>query len=544
MGKNDNMRKIYKLISLVLVSIIIIVFGFAGTYKGSNVINEVRQYLKSYYVDDLPDSILNQTSVEDIVASINKTDPYTQYLTVKKYNSMVDLINNNFLGIGIYIQIIPEGVKVVSVVDGSPEKAAGIMPGDIIIMAENHLLANVTSDSAVTYIKGTENEIVKLKILRDSKILDIDILREKFSSSTIDEKILDNHIGYLRITSFGEDTGKLFSEKLKNCQDKKVDSYIIDLRYNVGGSLNSALDIAGYFIGSNVAFITNGKHDGVSKNYGIYHGQIINKPIIFLVNEYSASASEILAGAVRDYGKAYFIGTKTFGKGSVQWSFPLSNKNILKLTIDKFYSPKGTAIDKVGIEPDLYINDDIDSLSVAELIFNSNFSLKNNKGFVRMDLKKKSVIVSINKMEQPSYWQAYTQLLNAASKDGKIMFGTGGTWARVPQEKIGDMISMFYPDYKVISRFSDISVDSEFTIGFKSKMIMKSINNKNIELIDTKTGIRVPVKLKSIMDTQVVVSPMEDLIKDRTYYLVVDPNILKADNKPLGEGKIYEIQTV
>ena len=180
--------------------------------------------------------------------------------------------------------------------------------------------------------------------------------------------MLNDHTAYIDITSFGEDTAQLFTEKLQELRMKNPDNYIVDLRNNGGGYMISALDIAGNFIGANPA-ITIEDRDGQKTRYlAEDKGSTIDKPIIFLVNQYTASASEILSAAVKDYGKAFFVGTTTYGKGVAQQMFPLSDGSSLKLTVEKFYSPMGNVIQKVGISPDFEVKD-VDSLSSCRIIF-------------------------------------------------------------------------------------------------------------------------------------------------------------------------------
>lgn len=537
-------REIYRILSLILILTFSFTLLTAGAYSDNSVINEVRQLLKTYYVDKLPDSVLNKSTIDDILKEINKTDTYTTYLTPKKYTNFMNSVNNKYIGIGLYIETVAEGVKVVSVIDGTPEKAAGIMAEDIIMMADNHILVGLTDDKAAEYIKGREGTTVKLRVKRGSDILNVDVIRKQIASSTISGEILDKHIGYIKIISFGEDSASSFAEKIKSFEENKVDSYIIDLRYNGGGLLDAALDIAGYFIGNNVALITKERINGEEKVRGKFHGMLINKPVVFLINKYSASASEVLVAAVKDYKKAYVIGTKSYGKGSVQLIAGLSNNDVLKFTTNKFYSPRsGKAIDQIGITPDLNVTDDIDSMRVAELILDSPNYLKDNRGYVKMTFNNKTVIVNINKMEQSLYWQSYKQLLSIATKNGNVMMGIQNGWNKVSKDYLKNIIKMYYPNYRQTAKLYSININCEFKIDFNLKIMENSITDENIELIDTLTGIRIPVGFRNTKDMEVIVTPKDSLKNGKTYYLVVHPKIMKSNNKPLGYGIINEIIT-
>lgn len=538
--ENKKHKKMYRKITFALISLLLITFTTAGAYE-DNIVNDVKQILKIYYVDDLPASVYDKSTVSDILNEVNKNDPYTKYYTANKYKEFVNSIDNDSSGIGIYIEMNTEGAKVISVIDKTPEKASGIMVGDIILMVDNHITVGLSKDAVIRYLKGN-GTVVALKVKRGSKLINININREGTSNYAIDADLLDKHIGYIKINSFAEYGDSQFGYLISDFEKKKVDSYIIDLRYDGGGFLTTAIDIAGYFIGNNVATIYNGKLAGKSKAYGKFHGMLINKPVIFLINKYSASASELLAAAVKDYKKAYFIGTTTHGKGCIQWSAYLSNNDVLKLTIARIYSPKGKPIDKVGVSPDLYLPDDVDSMRLAELMLDSNNYLKDNRGYVKIDFGDKTLVLKLSRAVDPLFWQSYMKLLDFAAKDGSVMFGNGAGWSEAPKRYLDNVAKMYFPSYREETKLTNVRIDSEFRIPFKTKMVNRSLNSKNIELIDIQTGNRVPVSFRTTDNRVVFVSPKDNLQYGKTYYLVIHPNILQSNNKPLGYGTINEIQ--
>lgn len=538
--KNSKSKGLFKYISFILIGVFVVTLTTSATYKDDSILNQVRAYLKNYYVDKLPDSTLNLSSVDNIIKEINKTDPHTMYFTADKYAEFTDSINNTFSGIGVSIEIVPEGVQILTVFDGSPAQQMKLQPGDVIMMANDHILAGLPDDVAVGYIKGPEGTSVKLKVKRDKELLSITIVRRRIDAPTVSGKILDDHIGYIDVTSFGQDTGTKFGELLKQDESKNVDSYIVDLRYNGGGYLTTALDIAGYFVGNNLALITRGRYDGETKQNGTLHSILINKPVIFLINEYSASASEILSGALRDYNKAYFLGVRSYGKGSVQMPITLSNKDVLKMTIDKFFSPKGITIDKVGITPNMLVPDDIDSMRTAELIFNTPKSLVNNKGYFKITANGKTVIAEITKAEQPEFWGSYKQLI---ALGGQVMFGTGKGWSFADKDSLKDLATVYYPNYKIKAKQNGVTTESAITIKFDSNVEKSSVNAKNIELIDSSTGVRSTVEFKAISNNEAVIAPKEKFKANKVYYLVVGPKVQKADKTNIGNGFIYELQT-
>lgn len=545
--RNKKDGRVYKNIAALLLISLVLIVTTAGTYSGDNTIDDVKQLLKIYYVDDLPQSVYDKTAVSDVLNEVNKTDPYTKYYTANKYKQFIGSINNETSGIGVYIEMVPEGAKIISVLSDSEEKAAGLLEGDIILMADSHLLVGLTQDTVIRYLKGEPGTVINLKIKRGTELKTIKLYRSMSSNSTVGGQILDNHIGYIRITSFSDDSAELFGQLIQKFESlkgtKRIDSYIIDLTYNGGGFLAQACDIAGYFLGDKLVAKTKGKLVGEKSWYGKFHGLFVFKPVVFLVNKYTASASEVFVSAMKDYNRAYVIGTKTYGKGSVQWPARLSNNDVLKLTIERWYSPKGNSIDKTGINPDVTVIDEDASKYIAELILDSNFTLDNTKGYVKVNFNNKTAIFNLVKVQNSTYWQAYKCLLDLALKNGSVFFGNGTAWTPVPKQYLSDVMKMYYPSYNESKTISNVSTHSDFTLHFGANIKKSSYNNKNIELIDIQTGKRVPLYFYDAKDNQVSVSPLDDLKGDNTYYIIEHPNIIRSDNKPIGIGKIIVIKT-
>jgi carboxyl-terminal processing protease len=527
--------------------IVILTATFSGfAYDDNSLLNEIKQIFKNYYVTNLPDTVFDKNSVSDIMKEINKSDPYTKYYSSRQYSEFVSTINYNASLLGIYITMGLDGAKIESVVKNSPEATAGIMVGDVIVMVDNHILVGMKQELALKYILGEEEKAVNLKIKRGAQFITIIVKRTPLKNSTVEGHILDKHIGYIKISSFGEDTNYLFNYKLNQLQKSRVDSYIIDLRYNNGGFFTSALDIAGYFIGNSTALLTKNRISGEKKYKGNFQGQLIDRPTIFLINGFSASASEILAAAVKDYKKAWFIGTRTHGKGSIQWPAKLSNGDVLKLTIEKFYSPLGKQIDKVGIMPDLNIPDNIDTMRFAQLILDTNTYIKSTRGYVRINFNNKTVVLENERAITPLFWNSYKQLLELAYKNGSVMIGNsnGVGWKTIQKSEIRDYVKMYYPDYKRVVKLNDVEVDSQFTLKFNTNITKDSFNDKNIELIDANSGKRVQFTLKIANRKSLMVIPVNDLNYKETYYLIVHPNTLKTNKSSVANGMINEIHTI
>ncbi|MCY6370966.1 S41 family peptidase [Clostridium ganghwense] len=331
-------------------------------------LTQARALINNYYIEDVSDKIEDSKSVSEMIEALD--DPYSSYFTKEEYESFVNIIDNKFCGIGIYLDIVDEGVKVLSTIGNSPAEEAGLQSGDIIIKVDGNTLQGKSSEEASKYLRGEEGTKIQLVVKRESKLLNFQVTRGVITNPTVINEVLKNDIGYIRISSFGEKTGDEFLNSLNKLEEENVKSYIIDLRFNGGGYVTQALDIGGHFVGHKPVVVMKDNAERTYTYYGYDHNKIVEKPIIFLVNEYSASASEILSAAVKDYGKAFFIGKTTYGKGVAQNMFPLSDGSFIKITTSKFFSPKGNVIQHKGITPDFETSTK-DSFETAALLLSN-----------------------------------------------------------------------------------------------------------------------------------------------------------------------------
>lgn len=327
----------------------------AGSDKDS--LAAAKQIINQYYIEQVPASQLDEAEdPESLVQSLG--DPYSVYFTEKEYADFKNSINNTFSGVGIQIDKTDKGIVVLSVFDKTPAKSAGIEAGDILLTAGGHDLTSASAEEAVSYIKGEAGTIVELEIKRGSAVFNLDVERKQITLPTVEGKVIDGHIGYIRISSFGEKTGEEFNGVLTKLKGSGADSYIVDVRNNSGGYMDVVFDIAGHFIGEETVLVTRnnaGKSTvyTASDQYGV-----IGKPVILLINGYSASGSEILAAALKDNKKAYLIGETTFGKGVAQSLYGLPDGSYMKLTTLRFMTPLGHEINKEGVKPDMAVEDD------------------------------------------------------------------------------------------------------------------------------------------------------------------------------------------
>lgn len=283
-------------------------------------------------------------------------DPYTEYMSPSDAKAFQSELSGSFEGIGAQLGKNEAGnVIIVSPIDGFPAKKAGLQPKDVIAGVDGKSTAGWTVDQARDKIRGAKGTVVKLRIIRGETELNFDITREEINIPSVESKKLDGNIGYIKISQFGDDTSSLTREAASTLKSQGVTGMILDLRGNPGGYLDSAVDVSSLWLDKKT--VLQEKRDGVVIKTFTSSGPTTLKglPTIVLIDEGSASASEITAGALRDNGVAKLVGTQSFGKGSVQQPQDLANGGILKVTIARWFTPKGKNIDKEGITPDVVV---------------------------------------------------------------------------------------------------------------------------------------------------------------------------------------------
>lgn len=329
---------------------------------------EIRNILKNAYVKDIPPEQMKKDTIDEILAGFR--DPYTVYMTAEQHKEFIDGIESEFSGIGVYIAMEAGGMRITEPIENSPALKAGLKTGDLIIAADEHSLVGTVYEEAAAKTMGEPGTKVMLTVDRDGEIFKVEVTRAKVHVPEIKKEIIDGHIGYIDINTFGNETPARFKDAVNELNNANVDSWIFDLRSNGGGYLWAARVLLGYFIDDQKAVVVKNRFREDSET-GIDLGDVGTGNIIFLINPYSASASEVLSGALKDYEKASFLGTLSFGKGSVQTMYQLSNGDMIKVTIDNFYSPEKNVINHVGIEPDLNTHG-FDALEVAKMLYSGN----------------------------------------------------------------------------------------------------------------------------------------------------------------------------
>ncbi len=314
-------------------------------------LDAIQSIVDKYYLGEIDEKKLTEGAIKGYIEGLG--DQYSEYITADEMEEYKSQLLGNYVGIGIYMIQNTEYnlIQVLTPIPESPAYEAGILPGDLIksIDGTEYTAENMTV--AANEIKGEEGTKVKLVIIRDGKEKEYELTRRTVLTNPVTEEVLENNIGYLQITSFDQGTGADFKEKLNELKQKGIKGLIIDLRNNGGGLVTEALEIADCFTekGENLLITVNkNEKEEISKSD---IAPIVNVPVIVLVNENTASASEILAGALKDLNRATIIGTKTYGKGVIQQILTLTDGSGLKLTIEEYFTPNRNKINGVGIEP-------------------------------------------------------------------------------------------------------------------------------------------------------------------------------------------------
>ena len=341
----------------------------------------LKALLKQNYLYDFTDDQIYEGSLKGMFANLG--DPYTSYYSPDEFSKLMETLNGRYQGIGVSVQASKEGyIKAISVFDDSPAKEAGIMPGDYITKVNGTAFGADQLEEAVAEIKGEPGTSVNLTILRveenstNSKEFDVEVDRADVNIDTIDDDIIEidgKKIGYIHIMAFDDVTWNDFSESFNRLKSQDIDGLILDVRNNPGGALDVVINIADNFLDEGT-IVTTKEKDG-SETVEKSNGDFDDIPLTIIQNENSASASEILAGALKDRGRAKVVGTQSFGKGVVQKIFNLQNGAGAKITISEYFTPNGTQINKVGVKPDIEVE--------AEEDFDiSKKDLANDKQFI------------------------------------------------------------------------------------------------------------------------------------------------------------------
>ena len=365
--------KIYKIVMLViLVAFITFLLTTIGMYQyftksgsGQKIISTSSEYqdiaselskykkiIDKYFLGDVDEEKLKEGAIKGYIEGLD--DQYTEYISKDDMQDYLEDATGNFVGIGIYMTKDTDANKimVLSPIKGSPAEIAGILPGDYIVAVDDVTYTADDMSVAANKIKGEVGSSVKVEILRNSETKTFEITRENIKVNPVEGKVLENNIGYIEFSSFDDGTADDFKAKYEELEKQGIKSLVIDLRNNGGGIVSEALQIADYILDKDDVILYEVDKNNKEEVEKSENAPIINMPIVLLTNGNTASSSEILAGALKDHGKAKIVGTKTYGKGVIQQLLTLPDGSGLKITSEEYLTPNKTKINKIGIEPD------------------------------------------------------------------------------------------------------------------------------------------------------------------------------------------------
>ena len=347
-------------------------------YKKIDLFGEVLEKINREYIDEINQSESMDSAINGLLQSL---DPYSSYMSPEILEEMQTETSGEFGGLGIEVSMEAGVVKVISPIDDTPASKAGLKAGDYIVKINNTQVQGKSLSEAVDLMRGPVGSSIELTVRRrgEKKALTFNITREIIEIQSVKSELLEENIGYIRLTSFNENSSDQIEKQIEELKkNKNLNSFILDLRNNPGGLLNQAIRISDFFLENGEIVSTKSRKKSDNRKWFAKKGDITDgKTLLVLINYGSASASEIVAGALKDHKRAIVIGENSYGKGSVQSIIPLKNKGAIRLTVAKYYLPSGKSISEVGVRPDIEVNEDGDNFKIRTDTDNQlNYAIK------------------------------------------------------------------------------------------------------------------------------------------------------------------------
>jgi len=347
-------------------------------YKKIDLFGEVLEKINKEYVDEINQSESMDSAINGLLQSL---DPYSSYMSPEIFEEMQTETSGEFGGLGIEVSMEAGVVKVITPIDDTPASKAGIKAGDYIVKINDIQVQGKSLSEAVDLMRGPVGSGIELTVRRRGakKALTFNVVREVIEVQSVKSELLENDIGYLRLTSFNDNSSQQIKKQIKKLKkNKNLNSYILDLRNNPGGLLSQAIKISDFFLENGEIVSTKSRKKSENRKWFAKKGDILDgKTLLVLINYGSASASEIVAGALKDHKRAILVGENSYGKGSVQSIIPLKNKGAIRLTVAKYYLPSGKSISQVGVRPDIEVNEEGDNFRIKTDTDNQlNYAIK------------------------------------------------------------------------------------------------------------------------------------------------------------------------
>lgn len=415
---------------------------------GAITVDEARDLLRENYIDEIPEEILSLPTIEEITNALG--DPYTYYMTAEEYADFQSgMDGTNVVGIGVMVEKTADGLLVSSVAPDSPSQEAGLKTGDLIVAADGTTIQEAGSpDALAALITGEAGTEVTIAILRDDQELELTMTREAVVFPTVTGEVVDDHIGWLSCNSFGETSGSYFEEYI-TAEDEAADRWVVDLRSNPGGSATAVIQAVGYVLGNHdVAYVVD-RQGNLSvwrpNPFPVEIPGLIQEPLVVLVDGNSASASELFAAAMRDYGYGLIIGTRTFGKGIAQNVFEQPDGSAFKITTERYYSPNYVTPDRSGVLPHLVVDANLAD-EVARLLCGTAEEQASEDVLV-LQLAGQTWYVHREEAVSEDYASAFAELLSAIAPNTPMTLGGKAVTPAEVSEAWGvDYVSRWFDD--------------------------------------------------------------------------------------------------
>jgi len=380
MKRKNYFKYIVAIVTIILLNISSKVYSQSldKLYEKIDLFSEVLEKIKKDYVDDVDQAEVMDAAINGVLQSL---DPYSAYMNQEIFDNMETETKGAFGGLGIEVGMEAGVIKVISPIDDTPASRAGIKAGDYIVRIDNTQVQGKTLMEAVNLMRGPPGAPIEITIRRkgEKKAIVVKIVREIIQVKSVTAKIIDKNIGYFRLSAFNENSGQQLKNKIDEFKaNNEIDRFILDLRNNPGGLLSQAIKISDFFLDDGEIVSTRGRNKRENRKWFAKKGDLTNgKTLVILINYGSASASEIVAGALKDHKRAILVGENSYGKGSVQSIIPLRNKGAIRLTISKYYLPSGKSISEVGVTPDIEVEESSDAFVINTDTDNQlNFAVK------------------------------------------------------------------------------------------------------------------------------------------------------------------------
>lgn len=505
------MKKIFNLPSGMLLSVLILLlFSHPLLAADDSVLDEIKTLIENYYVDELDLDSLNVSSPGDLISELG--DPHSQYLSAEEMDEFIGSIEGQYAGIGVYLNgsLLAEGIEISGIIPDSPAEQAGIKTGDIIVRVDRESLKGLGLGTVQQMLLGPAGSKVEVEVKRGEKHHELILQRELIQIPQVSCTRLDFNTAYIDIASFSETACQDLLHMIAACRREGTDKWIIDLRGNPGGYIDAAVDIAGIFVGTQIVTVLEERED-VSRYHAQQLDTQVSDPVILLIDENSASASEIMAAALKDHHQGVLLGSTTYGKGTAQSIFPLSNGDYLKLTTARFYSPLGFSINGIGVEPDLPLQSS-DLVKAAELLLSD--PPDGGKGSFELLANGHEFVVDLSLARSQKYWEVWGDINSALRFLPAYKAQTEEDYSLLSSQQ--NKADWYYPRAIDLGNLDNYHNPRDLILYISSA---SDLDNQQLELRHAASGAQLPFKMLE-EGNFLMIQPEEEMLPGE-YWLIL-----------------------